>query len=196
MKQNKETIAACKVRPPAQRRLRHTCPAPASLSFSSLISSCIRFLLPSLSPPLFAKNSSQTKQPPSSSSHDVQRENKELRGQLTNQHQVIDKPKPGEMEQGSEELFKLQQFTNELRRRYDDIKQLAVKKTNNLEGRIDGRGRTLAHSPTFQALTKLFLFISCLTTKLFLSPATGRNHVNTSVESLKLSHKSGCVLSP
>ena len=42
------------------------------------------------------------------------------------------------MEQGSEELFKLQQFSNELRRRYDDIKQLAVKKTKELESRIDG----------------------------------------------------------
>lgn len=43
-----------------------------------------------------------------------------------------------QIEQGSEELFKLQQFTNELRRRYDDVKQLAVKKTKDLESRIDG----------------------------------------------------------
>lgn len=49
----------------------------------------------------------------------------------------MDKPKPNEMEQGSEELFKLQQFSNELRKRYDDIKAVAVKKTKELEKRID-----------------------------------------------------------
>mmetsp|Transcript_17409 Transcript_17409/g.42945 ORF Transcript_17409/g.42945 Transcript_17409/m.42945 type:complete len:570 (+) Transcript_17409:178-1887(+) len=66
------------------------------------------------------------------------RENKELRAALGNQHASMDKPKPAELEQGSEELFKLQLFTTELRKRYDDIKQLAVKKTKELEGRIDG----------------------------------------------------------
>jgi len=67
----------------------------------------------------------------------AKRENKELRAQLAAQHST-EKSKAKATEHGSDELLKLQQYTTELRKRYDDIKQVAVKKSDTLEGRIDG----------------------------------------------------------
>ena len=38
---------------------------------------------------------------------------------------------------GGEELYRLREFSKELKKRYDDLKQSAVRKTRELENRLD-----------------------------------------------------------
>mmetsp|Transcript_19933 Transcript_19933/g.64893 ORF Transcript_19933/g.64893 Transcript_19933/m.64893 type:complete len:579 (+) Transcript_19933:36-1772(+) len=67
----------------------------------------------------------------------LKRENKELRGQLAARHGERGADKAKELGGGAEDLVKLQQYTTELRRRFDDIHQLSLRKGEELDKKID-----------------------------------------------------------
>ena len=116
MKQNKETITAAKVRaPPSDRADR----PPPEMNQS-------RFHDPNAHRPALPIESPQ-------------RENKMLIAQLAEQAvSNVDKPKPEQLgPENNEELFRLQSFSKDLKAKYDHFKQEAVRKTRELEQKLD-----------------------------------------------------------
>ena len=67
----------------------------------------------------------------------LKKEHKLLMAQLSEQNVGGNAPKASETTAGSEELYRLQQFSKELKKKYDDLKQTAIRKTRELEQRLD-----------------------------------------------------------